>query len=95
MDIARQSMEKIDMKPEQFTAIMSNLATLNEGVIGINAHLTQLNSKVATQEANMNTVLLWKARLEGFTGAVNLGWSTVIALLSGTGLTIWYWIIHR
>lgn len=95
MGIAKQSMENIDMKPEQFAAIMSNLATLNEGVLGINAHLTQLNSKVATQEANMNTVLLWKARLEGFSGAINLGWSTLVALLSGTGLTIWYWVTHR
>lgn len=95
MVTAKLSMENIEMKPEQFAAIMSNLATLNEGVIGINTHLTNLNSKVATQEGNINSILLWKARVEGFGNAVNLGWSTIIALLSGTGLTLLYWITHR
>lgn len=95
MGTANQSMENIDMKPEQFAAIMSNLATLNEGVVGIQTHLATLNSKVATQEGNINTLMLWKAQADGFSKAVGLGWSTILALLSGTGLTIWYLISHK
>lgn len=82
---------------DQYNSIASSLsilsitqATLVEKITAIEVHLTQLNSKVATQEANMNTMLLWKARIEGFSGAINMGWSTVLALLSGTGITIWY-----
>lgn len=81
---------------EKITAILTELqvtqATIVVGQNSINEHLRILNGKVATQEGNLNTLLLWKARVEGFTGAVNLGWTTVLTLLSGTGLTIWYLI---
>lgn len=87
------------MEIDQITAVLTEIqigqATLIAGQSATNEHLRILNGKVATQELNISTLLLWKARLEGFTGAVNLGWSTVIALLSGTGLTLWYIITKR
>lgn len=83
----------------QITAVLTEIqvsqATLIAGQGATNEHLRLLNGKVATQEGNISTLLLWKARVEGFTGAVNLGWTTVIALLSGTGLTLWYIITKR
>lgn len=81
---------------EKITAILTEVqvsqATLIAGQSATNEHLRILNGKVATQELNISTILLWKARIEGFTGAVNLGWTTVLTLLSGTGLTLWYLI---
>lgn len=83
----------------QITAILTEVqvsqATLIAGQNATNEHLRILNGKVATQELNISTLLLWKARVEGFTGAVNLGWTTVITLLSGAGLTLWYIITKK
>lgn len=83
----------------QVTAVLTQIqvsqATLIAGQSATNEHLRILNGKVATQELNISTLLLWKARVEGFTGAVNLGWTTILALLSGTGLTLWYIITRR
>lgn len=83
-------MDPIDKITAVLTEIQISQATLIAGQTATNEHLRILNGKVATQELNISTLLLWKARVEGFTGAVNLGWTTVLALLSGTGLTIWY-----
>lgn len=88
-------MENINMTPEQYATIVGNLSSLNTGIADINTHLERLNSKVATQEANMNTVLLWKARLEGFGGALNIGWGIIVALISGAGTTLAYWILKK
>lgn len=82
--------DQVDNITAVLTEIQVSQATLIAGQSATNEHLRILNGKVATQEANISTLLLWKARVEGFTGAVNLGWTTVLALLSGTGLTIWY-----
>lgn len=83
----------------QITAILTEVqvsqATLIAGQNATNEHLRILNGKVAAQELNISTLLLWKARVEGFTGAVNLGWTTVLALLSGTGITLWYLLTRR
>lgn len=83
-------MDPIDKITAILTEVQVSQATLIAGQNATNEHLRILNGKVATQEGNISTLLLWKARVEGFTGAVNLGWTTVLTLLSGTGLTIWY-----
>lgn len=83
-------MDPIDKITAILTEVQVSQAMLIAGQNATNEHLRILNGKVATQEGNISTLLLWKARVEGFTGAVNLGWTTVLALLSGTGLTIWY-----
>lgn len=77
------------------TEVQVSQATLIAGQNATNEHLRVLNGKVATQEGNITMLLLWRARLEGFTGAVNLGWTTILTLLSGTGLTIWYLITRK
>lgn len=88
-------MDQIDKITVILTEVQVSQATLIAGQNATNEHLRILNGKVATQELNISTLLLWKARVEGFTGAVNLGWTTVLALLSGTGLTLWYLITRR
>lgn len=87
--------EQIDKITAILTEVQVSQATLISGQIATNDHLARLNSKVATQEGQINTLMLWKARLEGFTGAINLGWTTVLTLLSGTGLTIYYLFIRK
>lgn len=77
------------------TEVQVSQATLIAGQNATNEHLRVLNGKVATQEGNITVLLLWRARLEGFTGAVNLGWTTILTLLSGTGLTIWYLLTRK
>lgn len=80
---------------EILTELQISQATIIAGQNATNEHLRILNGKVAAQEGSIGILLLWKARVEGFTGAVNLGWTTVLTLLSGTGLTIWYLITKK
>lgn len=87
--------DQIDKITAVLTEIQVSQATLIAGQSATNEHLRILNGKVATQELNISTLLLWKARLEGFTGAVNLGWTTILTLFSGTALAIWYLITRK
>lgn len=86
---------EIDMNSDQYTSIMTTLATLVAGQAGTNEHLRLLNGKVAKHEESINTMLLWKAEAKGFLGAINIGWTLVISLISGTAATFIYWITHH
>ena len=83
------------MSPEDRDKIMTSLTTLMVGQDATNEHLRILNGKVATQEGNINTLMLWKARAEGFTGAINIGWTLVLALVSGAVLLIGDFLIRK
>ncbi len=74
---------------------MTTLATLVAGQDGTNEHLRILNSKVATHEQSLNILLLWKAEAKGFLGAINVGWTLIISLISGAGVSLFYWLTHR
>ncbi len=80
---------------EGFTTIMVKLTQLETQAISTNDHLARLNSKVATQEGELTILKLWKARLEGFNGAINVGWTTLISLLSGGLVALLYWIFRK
>ena len=83
------------MSPEDRDKIMTSLTTLMVGQDATNEHLRILNGKVATQEGNINTLMLWKARAEGFTGAINIGWTLILTILSGAVLLIGDFLIRK
>lgn len=85
----------MELNPDQYANIMATLATLTQGIGGINDHLERLNSKVATHEGELNTIMLWKAQALGFGQAIGIGWSILISLISGLGGGIIYWLLHR
>lgn len=68
---------------EHYTNIMTTLATLIAGQSETNKHLSILNGKVADHQKELTTLMLWKAEGKGFIGAINIGWTTLITLLSG------------
>lgn len=85
----------MELNPDQYANIMSGLATLVAGQEGTNEHLRILNGKVATQEGKINALMLWRANIEGFTGAISVGWGLIISLVSGCAATLAYWLFHR
>lgn len=83
------------MMDEQFLNITTTLATLVAGQKETNAHLTTLNGQVAKHEGSLTDLLLWKAEAKGFLGAINVGWTIIISLISGAGISFFYWVTHR
>lgn len=86
------------MNPDQYTTIMTTLATLVAGQEGTNEHLRILNGKVVKHEESLNTLLLWKAQAKGFGQAIGIGWGFVGVLLSGGGVVLisfFYWLTHH
>lgn len=86
------------MNPDQYTNIMTALATLVVGQEGTNEHLRILNGKVAAHEDKLTTLMLWKAQAKGFGQAIGVGWGFMGTLLSGGGvvlLSFFYWLMHR
>jgi len=78
------------MSPEDTQRLWNSLQTLQtqqeltlSNQQATNDHLARLNSKVATHEDLINNLLLWKARIEGFTGAINMGWAVFVSAISG------------
>lgn len=65
------------------TKLIVGQTKLAAGQANTNEHLVRLNGSVAEHEKKLNTVLLWKAEVRGFTGAVSTGWTSVLALLGG------------
>ncbi len=82
--------EHKDIFLQQYTNIMTTLATLVAGQNNTNAHLSLLNGKVAEHARELTTIMLWKAEAKGFAGAINVGWTTLITLFSGTAGAIIY-----
>lgn len=80
---------------EGFTAIMVAIKELQVQGVATNDHLARLNSKVATQEGQINTLMLWKATISGFNGAVSMGWTTLVSLLSGGLVAVLYWVFRK
>jgi len=85
----------VQVDEDQHGEIMVQLAELVQGVRFINEHLARLNSKVATHEGNINMLMLWKSEAKGFANAIGMGWSLVISLISGSIVSIFYWLTHR
>ena len=90
------------MTPEQYDKIANSLQAVQVGMelnnaplVEIKDHLARLNGKVAAQEVNINTLLIWKARFEGASGAVKImsvaGWGIVLAIISA----IFYGIFQK
>jgi hypothetical protein len=76
------------MTPEDRDKIMNSLTILVLGQETTNEHLTRLNGKVAKHEESINSLIIWKARTEGMTATINIGWTFILALLSGAVLLL-------
>jgi hypothetical protein len=87
--------EVLSEQGNQYVNIMTTLATLVAGQSATNQHLTILNGKVAKHEESLNILLIWKAEAKGFLGAINIGWTLIISLISGAGISLFYWLTHR
>ena len=83
------------MNPEDTQRLWNSLQALQFGQDATNEHLKILNGKVATQEGQINTLTLWKARAEGFTGAINIGWTLILTILSGAVLLLGDFLIRK
>lgn len=83
------------MNPDQYNAITTTLATLVASGEGINEHLRLLNGKVAKHEETINTIIIWKAKAEGFGSAINVGWTTIITLVGGAFAIFVYWTTRK
>lgn len=92
---AQQQSFLTDIINSKFTEILVNITVLQKTQEGTNEHLRILNGKVAAHEASLTTLMLWKAEAKGFGGAVSIGWSTVISLISGGAVALFYWTTHR
>ena len=70
------------------------MITLNTLVIGqqhTNEHLVTLNGKVAEQARQLNTIEIWKAKLEGAGLVFSTGWTIIISALSGCIVLLFEW----
>lgn len=74
---------------------MTNLAVVISHLGGIDEHLERLNSKVATQAGQINTIQLWKAKLEGAGMVFDGAWVLIISMLSGCAVLIWTWLTRK
>jgi len=45
------------------------------------AQTTKTNGSVLALRSDVDAIKLWKARAEGFTGAINIGWTAFVAIL--------------
>ena len=68
------------MDPDQYANIMGTLG-------GISEHLVTLNGKVAKHEEKINTLIIWKATLNGAALPFKALWTIMIATISG--LLVW------
>lgn len=80
---------------DNYINIMTTLATLIAGQNATNSHLLILNGKVAAHEKELTVLMLWKAELRGAGAAISVGWSVLLVLLSGAGVSIFYWLFNK
>jgi hypothetical protein len=86
----------MELKPDQYTNIMTTLATLVAGQNATNEHLVLLNGKVASHEKELTSLRLWRAEAKGFAGAISVGWTTFVAVFTSaiSGIVI-YWLTKK
>ena len=71
----------------QVQEILVSLSRLEQGQQFILDHLTILNGKVAKHEESINSIVIWKAYLQGTTVPFKLLWAVLISAISG--LLVW------
>lgn len=92
---AQQQASVVEILNNKFAEILINIAVLQNTQEGTNEHLRILNGKVAKHEESLTTLMLWKAEAKGFVGAISVGWTTAITLLSGAAGAILIWLLKR
>jgi hypothetical protein len=90
------------MTPEETQRLWNSLQTLQtQQELGLsyqaatNEHLKQLNGKVAKHEDSINSLSLWRARGEGVQATLGVGWTFILAILSGAVLLIGDWYFRK
>lgn len=85
----------MQINPDQHQEVMTTLAVVVNRLEGMDKHLVNLDNTISSQAGQLNILELWKARVEGAGWAINLQWGLLLSLISGAGITIFYWLVHR